>query len=153
MLIRSVTPFSIDSPHTGGTNYDSNTPKIPAAAITVEDSEMFYRMQSRGQKIVVNLFLESWTEDNASSSNLIIQVPGTTNPEQVILISGHIDSWDTGSQTGANDDGGGVMTTFQALRLINLLGLKPKRTIRFVAWSGQEMGGANNGANSYVKQH
>jgi carboxypeptidase Q len=49
MLIRSVTPFSIDSPHTGGTNYDSNIPKIPAAAITVEDSEMFYRMQSRGQ--------------------------------------------------------------------------------------------------------
>jgi len=64
----------------------------------------------------------------------------------MIVIGGHIDSWDTGSQTGANDDGGGFVTCFEAVRTLISLGLRPKRTIRFMAWSGEEYGGTNSGA-------
>jgi carboxypeptidase Q len=68
-------------------------------------------------------------------------------------MGGHIDSWDTGSQTGANDDGGGFLSCFEAMRLIKDLLPKPKRTIRFIAWSGEEWGGQLNGAHTYVLAH
>ena len=68
-------------------------------------------------------------------------------------MGGHIDSWDTGSQTGANDDGGGFLSCFEAMRLIKDILPKPKRTIRFIAWSGQEWGGRLNGAHTYVLAH
>ena len=70
-----------------------------------------------------------------------------------MLIGGHIDSWDTGSQTGANDDGGGFITCFEAMRLLLKNGLRPRRTIRFIAWSGEEWGGPNNGNKAYLKAH
>ncbi|CAD8104054.1 unnamed protein product [Paramecium sonneborni] len=68
-------------------------------------------------------------------------------------MGGHWDSWDVGSQTGANDDGGGVIVCLEALRILKQLGIKPKRTIRFIAWSGEEMGQNNNGASHYAKHH
>jgi carboxypeptidase Q len=73
---------------------------------------MFARMQARNQTIKVHLVLESKTVANSSSNNLIFEIVGSTYPEQILLMGGHIDSWDTGSQTGANDDGGGVVTVF-----------------------------------------
>ena len=110
--------------------------KIPAAAITVEDAEMFQRMQGRGQKIRVHLVMQSQFIEGANSYNLIVEIKGAIKPDEVVLAGGHIDSWDTGSQTGANDDGGGFVTVFDAFRLIHKLGLKPRRTMRFIAWSG-----------------
>ena len=68
-------------------------------------------------------------------------------------MGGHIDSWDTGSQTGANDDGGGFLTCYEAMRLILKLGFRPKRTLRFIAWSGEEWGDPNNGNQAYLKAH
>ena len=152
-LVRSVTPVSISSPHTGSLYYDPRYPKIPAAAISVEDAAMFERMQKRGQKIIVNLYMEAQFLPNTNSSNVVGEIVGSTYPEQIILLGGHIDSWDVGPQTGANDDGGGFMTCFEAVRLLIKLGLRPKRTIRFIAWSGEEFGVNTSGSIAYMNAH
>lgn len=82
-----------------------------------------------------------------------MEIKGATKPDEIILAGGHIDSWDTGSQTGANDDGGGFVTVYDAFRLIHKLGLKPKRTMRFIAWSGEESGSPVDGAAQYLARH
>ena len=82
----------------------------------------------------------------STSHNIIAEITGSEYPEEILLLGGHFDSWDTGSQTGANDDGGGVMVCLEALHVLNNLGIRPKRTIRFIAWSGEEMGLPGNGA-------
>lgn len=116
--------------------YNESLPKIPAAAITIEDAEMFQRMQDRGQKIVVQLNMENKFVTGAYSNNAIFEIKGTEKPNEIIVAGGHIDSWDTGSQTGANDDGGGFITVFEAFRLLLKNGFRPRRTLRFIAWSG-----------------
>ncbi len=148
-LVRSVTPFSINSVHTGIQHND----QIPVAAITVEDAEMMQRMQDRGQKINLHLVMENNLVPNVNSSNLVFEIKGAEKPDEILLMGGHIDSWDTGSQTGANDDGGGFITCFEAMRLILKLGLRPKRTIRFIAWSGEEWGDPRNGNKAYFNAH
>lgn len=80
------------------------------------------------------------------SDNLLAEITGSEFPEQILLMGGHFDSWDTGSQTGAMDDGGGVMVTLQALKVLRDLNIKPRRTIRFIAWSGEEMSRPDKGA-------
>jgi len=150
-LIRSITNKSIYSPHTGLIIYDEKYPKIPAAAITLEDADMFQRMQDRGQKIVVNLYMGAKFLPYTISNNVIGEIIGYEKPDEIVLMGGHLDSWDTGSQTGANDDGGGVIVCFEALRVLIKLGLRPRRTIRFIAWTGEEMGDVPNGATRYVE--
>jgi carboxypeptidase Q len=152
-LIRSVTPVSIASPHTGSLYYDNKYPKIPAAAISVEDADMFSRMQKRGQKIVVNLYMEARFLNNTNSYNVVGELRGSTYPDEIVLLGGHIDSWDVGPQSGANDDGGGFMTCFEAVRVLIKLGLRPKRTIRFIAWSGEEFGVSASGGYAYMRTH
>lgn len=87
---------------------------------------------------------------NVYSNNVVFDITGSEKPEEILLMGGHIDSWDTGSQTGANDDGGGFITCFEAMRLLLKNGFRPKRTIRFIAWSGEEWGDPKNGAHAYV---
>ena len=111
---------------------------------------MFQRMATRGQKIIVHLVTHAQFVGGCNSSNLIVEIKGKTFPDQIVLAGGHIDSWDTGSQTGANDDGGGFMTVFSALRLLKGLDLRPQRTIRFIAWSGEESGSPIDGAAQYL---
>jgi carboxypeptidase Q len=110
-------------------------------------------MQDRGQTIEVELNLENKFVNGSYSNNLIFEIKGATYPEQIVLAGGHIDTWDTGSQTGTNDDGGGFITVFEALRLLKENGFRPKRTLRFIAWSGEESGSDNDGAAQYVKNH
>lgn len=152
-LVRSVTPVSIESPHGGALFYDEKLPKIPAAAISIEDAEMFARMQKRGQRIELNLYMEAHYEEKVSTFNLIGEIQGSEFPKEVILIGGHIDSWDVGPQTGANDDAAGFMVCMEAVRMLLQLNLRPKRTIRFIAWAGEEFGDENSGAPSYAKLH
>lgn len=152
-LVRSVTPDSIESVHTGIQYYDSAYPEIPVAAITMEDAEMFQRMQQRNQTITLHLVMENYKVGGASSNNLVFEIKGATQPEKILLMGGHIDSWDTGSQTGANDDGGGFITIFEAMRLLKKNGYRPKRTLRFIAWSGEEWGDPRNGAHQYAELH
>lgn len=148
-LVRSVASRSIYSVHAGMQNSD----KIPIAAITVEDAEMFQRMQDRGQKITLELVMENELVPNTYSNNLVFEIQGSDKPDEILLMGGHIDSWDTGSQTGANDDGGGFITCFEAMRLLLRNGLRPKRTIRFIAWSGEEWGDPKNGNKAYLAAH
>lgn len=137
-LIRTVGPASIASPHTGALRYDSTIAKIPAAALTLEDAAMLHRMQDRGQKIVVHLEMEARTLPDAPSRNVMAELVGREHPEQVVVLGGHIDSWDVGQ--GAMDDGDGVVVSWQAVKLLQKLGLHPRRTIRVVAWTNEENG-------------
>uniref|UniRef100_A0A8D0BM81 Carboxypeptidase Q n=1 Tax=Salvator merianae TaxID=96440 RepID=A0A8D0BM81_SALMN len=148
-LIKSITQFSINSPHTGAQSYEPGVPKIPTACISVEDAELMARMSSRGTRIVVTLRMGAKTYPDADSFNTVAEIIGSKYPEQVVLISGHLDSWDVGQ--GAMDDGGGVFISWEALSLIKELGLRPKRTLRLVLWTAEEQGGI--GAEQYYQQH
>lgn len=137
-LVRSVTPVSLRSPHTGGMGYDSTVRRIPGAAITVEDAMMLHRMQDRGEKIEVTLRMGARTLPDAPSRNAMAEITGSERPDEVVVMGGHIDSWDVGQ--GAMDDGGGVVVAWEALRLMQRLGLRPRRTVRVVAWTNEENG-------------
>lgn len=144
-LIRSVGPYGMQTPHTGSMAYVDGVPKIPAAAITIEDSEMIKRMTERGQKVVVTLNMEAQTLPDADSRNIIVELRGYEKPDEIVVMGGHIDSWDVG--TGAMDDAGGCIVTWEALRLMKELGLRPRRTVRVVFWTNEENG--LRGANVY----
>jgi carboxypeptidase Q len=148
-LVRSITPVSIQSPHTGGMSYSKTVPKIPNAAITVEDAEMTQRMQDRGQKIVIRLAMSAVTLPDVPSRNVIAEITGSEKPDEIIIVSGHIDSWDVGQ--GALDDGGGAVAAWEAVRLMRKLGLRPRRTVRVVLWVNEENGSA--GAIDYERRH
>ena len=147
-LIRSVTPQSIYSPHTGVQEYQNGTKKIPTACLTVEDAEMLDRMQARGEKITITLYMEAENLEG-TSRNTVAEVKGSVHPEQVVLVSGHLDSWDVGQ--GAMDDGGGAFISWQALSIIRQMGLTPKRTMRLVMWTDEEAGGV--GSQQYYEAH
>jgi carboxypeptidase Q len=148
-LIRSVTPFSMQTPHTGAMNYSNAVRKIPHAAITVEDAAMMQRMQDRGEKIVVRLKMSAETLPDVPSSNLVAEITGREKPEEIIVVSGHFDSWDVGQ--GAMDDGGGAISAWETVRLMHALGLRPRRTVRAVLWVNEENGTA--GARAYAQRH
>jgi len=148
-LIRSVSSFSIQNPHTGSTRYDTTVTKIPAAALSVEDAEMLHRMQRRGEKITVNLKMSAQTLPDAASRNVVAELRGSEKPDEVVVLGGHIDSWDIGE--GAMDDGGCSVAAWEAVRLMSKLGLKPKRTVRVVLWTNEENGG--RGGRGYRDAH
>lgn len=144
-LIRSVTPYSMRTPHTGSMSYDPTVRKIPHAALTPEDADMIARMVQRGEKVVVKLTMEARTLADAQSRNVMGEIRGSEFPDEVIVMGGHIDSWDVGR--GAMDDAGGVVAAWEALRVLKRLGLTPKRTIRVVGWTNEENG--MRGGNGY----
>ncbi len=148
-LIRSVGPVSLQTPHTGTMRYDDEQPWIPHAALTIEGAELLQRFQGRGERIVVTLKMEAETLPDARSRNVVGELVGREFPEEVVVIGGHIDSWDVGQ--GAVDDAGGVVATWAAVRLLHDLGLRPRRTIRVVGWTNEENG--LRGANAYRDQH
>jgi carboxypeptidase Q len=148
-LIRSVASYSMHTPHTGSMRYDSSVTRIPHAAITVEDAAMLHRMQDRGERVVVRLQMAAQTLPDAESRNVIGEIRGSEKPEEVVVLGGHIDSWDVGQ--GAMDDAGGVVAAWEALRLMRKLGLRPRRTIRVVGWTNEENG--LRGGNAYRDAH
>ncbi|HEX2780237.1 MAG TPA: M20/M25/M40 family metallo-hydrolase [Gemmatimonadaceae bacterium] len=148
-LVRSVTPMSLRTPHTGAMRYDSTVAKIPTAAVTVEDALMLRRMVERGDNPVVTLKMGARMAADAPSRNVVAELRGSTNPDEVVVLGGHIDSWDVGQ--GAMDDGGGVVAAWEAVRLMKQLGLRPRRTVRVVAWTNEENGTA--GGNGYRDAH
>jgi carboxypeptidase Q len=143
-LIRSITPFSISSPHTGEMAYDSTVTRIPAAALTIENAMMLHRMQDRGQRVVATLQMEAARLPDAQSRNVMGQITGREKPGEVVVMGGHIDSWDVGE--GAMDDAGGMVAAWQALRVLQQLGLHPRRTIRVVGWTAEENSAAGGAA-------
>lgn len=137
-LLRSVTPFSMQTPHTGNIRYDEDVEPIPFAAITPEDAELMQRFQNRGEHMEVTLRMEAHMLPDALSHNIIAELRGSEKPDEIVVIGGHIDSWDVGH--GVMDDAGGVIATWEAMRLMKALGLQPRRTIRFVGWTNEENG-------------
>jgi len=138
VLVRSISPVSLSTPHTGSLGYVDSLPKIPAAAITLEDATLIHRLIQRGETVTVRLQMEAHRLPDAPSANVIGEVVGREHPEEVVAIGGHIDSWDVGQ--GAQDDGVGLTISMEAAHLIHRLGLKPRRTIRVVLWVNEENG-------------
>ncbi|KAJ0179200.1 hypothetical protein K1T71_004912 [Dendrolimus kikuchii] len=147
-LVRSVTPYSLYTPHTGSQVYSEDITPIPTAAITLEDADLIRRMYDRGQKIILNIKMSS-TYDVKISRNTLIDWKGSENPEKLVIVSGHIDSWDVGQ--GAMDDGGGLFISWAAPVILNRLNLKARRTIRTIFWTAEELG--LTGAYAYEKAH
>jgi carboxypeptidase Q len=148
-LIRSVTPYSLQTPHTGAMQYDSAVARIPHAAITVEDATLLHRLQLRGERVRVKLQMQASTQPDAPSRNVMAELRGRERPDEVVVLGGHSDSWDVGQ--GAMDDGGGVVAAWEAVRLLKVLGLQPRRTIRVVAWVNEENG--LRGGRAYLEAH
>ncbi|HUS29342.1 MAG TPA: M20/M25/M40 family metallo-hydrolase [Kofleriaceae bacterium] len=147
-LVRSVTAHSLGTPHTGAMHYDDDAPKIPTAAIAVEDAELIDRLATKGP-VTIWLRLDTATYPDAESANVIGELKGSTNPDEVVVIGAHLDSWDVGQ--GAHDDGAGVVTMMQALQTLAKLGLHPRRTIRVVLFTNEENG--LRGGKTYAEVH
>ena len=147
-LIRSVGGADYRLPHTGQTDYANDTPKIPAGAVTAEDADLIADLVRQGP-VKMKLVLTPQQLPDVESYNVIGDIKGSEHPEQVIVVSGHLDSWDLG--TGAIDDGAGVAVSMEAANLMQKLHLKPKRTIRVIAWMNEENGLA--GSKQYEKDH
>jgi hypothetical protein len=148
VLMRSITARSLRTPHTGALFYDPAQPKIPAAAITVEDAQLIGRLAEQGP-VTVRMQLESRQLPDAPSANVIGELRGRERPDEVVLIGAHLDSWDVGQ--GAHDDGAGCVQVMQALTVLRRLGLVPRRTIRVVLFTNEENG--LRGARTYAEVH
>jgi carboxypeptidase Q len=147
-LIRSVGGADYRIPHTGQTKYADDAPKIPAGAVTTEDAELIVDLAKQGA-VKMKLVLTPQTLPNVESANVIGDIKGSEHPEQVVIVSGHLDSWDLA--TGAIDDAAGVAVSMEATNVIQKLHLKPKRTIRVIAWMNEENG--LGGSKQYAKDH
>jgi carboxypeptidase Q len=148
-LVRSVGPPGLRLPHTGEMNYAASAPKIPAAGIASEDADRLQRMADRGERIVLRLQMEAHFEPDAASANVVGEWHGRERPEEVVVVGGHLDSWDVGA--GASDDGGGCIAAWEAVRLMKQLGMRPRRTVRVVLWTNEENGG--RGGRAYRDAH
>ncbi len=148
-LVRSVTPVSLQTPHTGALRYSEDQPQIPAAALTIEGAETLQRMQGRGERIRLRLKMEAKFLPDAESANVIAELKGRDKPEEIVLVSGHFDSWDVGQ--GAHDDGGGCIVAWEVARLLKELNLRPRRTIRVVLYTNEENG--LRGGTGYLDAH
>ena len=147
-LIRSVGGAEYRLPHTGQTDYAKDAPRIPAAAVTAEDADLLALLVPQGP-VRMQLVLTPQQLPDATSHNVIADLKGSEHPEQIVIVSGHLDSWDLG--TGAIDDGAGVAVSMQAANLMQQLHLHPKRTLRVIAWMNEENGLA--GGKTYATDH
>ncbi|HEX4580786.1 MAG TPA: M20/M25/M40 family metallo-hydrolase [Acidobacteriaceae bacterium] len=147
-LVRSAGGADYRMPHTGMTYYSPGLPKIPAAAVTAEDADLLKNLTAQGE-VQMHLTLTPETLAPVETANVIADWKGTEHPEQVVIVSGHLDSWDLA--TGAIDDGAGIVVSMQAIHLLEKLGIHPQRTVRFVAWMDEEQG--SYGAQTYAKDY
>ena len=148
-LVRSVGSLSFDTPHTGTLAYDEQLPKIPSAAVSIENSTMMRRMAQRGERIQLHLEMENELIPDRPSANVVGEIVGSEKPNEVVLIGGHLDSWDVGQ--GAQDDGVGCMITLGAAKAILNAGLHPRRTLRVIFFTNEENG--DFGGKGYSKAH
>ncbi|MCP4902543.1 MAG: M20/M25/M40 family metallo-hydrolase [bacterium] len=148
-LVRSATNVSLNTPHTGVMSYEEGVPKIPTASLTVEDAARMERLTDRGVPVRVRLMMEAENLGARRQFNVIGEIRGRELPDEIIVVGGHLDSWDVG--TGAHDDGGGCALTLAAARLLHTLDLHPRRTIRVVLFVAEEQGGF--GGRAYLEAH
>jgi carboxypeptidase Q len=147
-LLRSLGTSTNRFAHTGSMRYDADQPKIPAAAISAPDAEQIERLAAQGLPIRMKITITPRLSGPGVSRNVIADIPGTDKADEVVVIGGHIDSWDLG--TGALDDGAGVAITTIAAKLILDSGMRPRRTIRLILFGSEEIGLL--GARAYVNR-
>lgn len=147
VLVRSMTNAIYKVPHTGMMRYADTVAKIPAAAISTMDANMLSEELQKGNKVSVTITMDCKTFPDVQTYSVIGEIKGSEYPNEIVLIGGHLDSWDKG--TGAHDDGSGVVQCIDVLRLMKELNLKPKRTIRCVLFANEENG--LRGARTYAK--
>jgi hypothetical protein len=145
-LVRSLGGADYRLPHTGTTHYSGGTKPIPAAAISAEDADLIARL-ANGGPVTMHLTLTPRRLPDVKAANVIADLTGSEFPQQVVIVSGHLDSWDLG--TGATDDGAGVAQAMGAMAVYHELGLRPRRTIRCIAWMNEENGTA--GGKQYAR--
>ena len=143
-LVRSVGGANYRIAHTGATRLDDKA-RIPAAAVSVEDAMLMSRLAARGP-VSIRLTLTPQTHPDADSFNVIADFPGTDKPDEIVIVSGHLDSWDLG--TGAHDDAAGVVGAMAVVDTLKKLNFRPRRTIRVIAWANEENG--TRGARAYL---
>jgi carboxypeptidase Q len=149
VLVRSIGPAGLRTTHTGSVNYVPEVAAIPAAAIAAEDANRLVRLTRNGRRVRLRLLLEGRRESDAESANVVGEIVGRERPNEVVLLGGHLDSWDVG--TGASDDGVGSIVTWEAARLMVKLGIRPRRTVRVVLWTNEENG--LRGAAAYAERY
>jgi carboxypeptidase Q len=143
-LVRSVGDADFRLSHTGM----SSPAGIPAGAVTAEDAQLIADLSGQG-RVRMQLTLTPQKLADVISHNVIGDLKGSEHPEQVVVVSGHLDSWDLG--TGAIDDGAGVVIAMEVAEVLQKLHLRPKRTLRVIAWMDEETGGT--GSQAYTKDH
>ena len=148
IVIRSIGTDHGRGPHAGGTNFEPGVSPIPAAALSVADAENLERLMKRGRPVSLRLILTPRFVGARQSGNVVAEVPGTDKDAGVVLIGGHLDSWELG--TGAIDDGAGIAITAAAAKLVMDAG-RPRRTIRVVWFGDEEIGGL--GGEAYATAH
>jgi carboxypeptidase Q len=149
VLVRSVGPIGLRTAHTGSVQYAPGLPEIPAASISLEDTNRIVRLTQRGKYVRMRLVTSGHYEPDAESANIVAEIRGREKPEEIVLLGAHIDSWDVG--TGAADDGVGCIVTWEALRLMKRLNLHPRRTVRLVLFTNEENG--VRGASAYADRY
>jgi carboxypeptidase Q len=146
--VRTVGGADYRLPHTGALRYEPGVPKIPSAALSAEDAMWVSRLAAEGS-VTLRLRLTPQTLPDADSHNVMVDWAGREKPEEIVIVSGHLDSWDLAQ--GAIDDGAGVASAMGAVQLLKKLGLHARRTIRFVGWMNEENGTA--GGETYFKMN
>jgi carboxypeptidase Q len=146
-LVRSLTLATDKLPHTGAMRYDEQVSKIPAASISTQDADQLSRELRAHPALVLALEMHCRTLPDIISYNVIGELCGSTYPDEIITVGGHLDSWDLGQ--GAHDDGAGTVQSMEVLRLLRATGLKPARTIRAVLYMNEENG--NRGGLRYAE--
>jgi hypothetical protein len=146
VIIRSLSLSHDEHPHTGSLYYNDSVPKIPAAAISINDADLLSSALKNNQ-VTFSFEMDCRLYPESPSFNVIGEIKGSELPDEIITIGGHLDSWDTGE--GAHDDGAGVIHCLEALRILKSINIKPKHTVRVVFFMNEENG--NAGGKSYAK--
>lgn len=149
VLVRSITTDVESPPHTGRLDYAPEGARIPAAAVSYKDADLLEARFKEGTPTTLRLQMQARSEGEVESGNELAELRGSELPEEIVLISAHIDSWDIGH--GAHDNGAGVVSVMAALGVLRRLELRPRRTIRLVLWTNEENG--LRGAAAYAKSH
>lgn len=151
-VMRSVTLLRDNYPHTGAMGYGESTVKIPSAALSWQAADLLHSNLQSGSPVFLDLYLDCGVQGTAINYNVIADFKGSERPEELMLVGGHLDSWDLGQ--GAQDDGAGVVHAMEVPHLLRAVGYKSRRTVRVVLWANEEFGldGAKAYAN-WAKEH
>ncbi len=148
VIVRSVTQFLDNFPHTGVMHYDKNTDSIPAVAVSTVGADLLSKRLKTDPYLKVYLVSTCRNEPDTISYNVIGEIRGTEKPSEFITVGGHLDAWDTGE--GAHDDGGGCIQAIEMIRLFKKIGIKPRRTVRAVMFMNEEI--SSTGGRTYAKE-